>query len=370
MGPEVVEVALYLESPALLGEVLRFLEAEPGLSFLGASTLLPSLEDLPSRGALLLSPLHASALPPSVLARSLVLVGPEAGDGTPEESSGGKHGWQAAAAALLRWPEEKERILPILRALGGSGPFRRGAALTLWGVKGGAGTTTISAHLALALSGRLQRICLLELGPFSPHGLLSGLGGGGLGQLLELGREADAAALSAAARPGPYGHLLLFTPGEWVPEDGLDAISSLLRSSFDLVILDAPGSSGVHALWADLLLLVTTPDLLGLRAAASALRLLVGKGYPLERVGLLLSRGRAASLGPEDFSRSLDLPVVAVLPEEASAGQDLEEGRWWTRRRTRLARALEDLVVTVEATLARSRGEGGRSEPLGGAWAF
>jgi hypothetical protein len=206
---------------------------------------------------------------------------------------------------------------------------------------GGAGATTIAAHLAQELRG-----CLVDLDV-------------GRGAGWRLGLDADARtwasvdeaaeSLRLSALPVAGGFRVLLAPSEASCD-----VSDLLaraRSEFARVVVDAPRDGGLGAALAraDAGVLVVPPTVPGARRAGALLEGLqelpwavvtnrLGPGGEASRVAL----GRLIG-----HSVSIDLPCCAALRDAEDEGRLLSTGWYrWRRALRRLARAL----VAVEAS--------------------
>ena len=112
-----------------------------------------------------------------------------------------------------------------------------------------------------------------------------------------------------------------------VTVDGVRAAIEQLRTRFPYVLLDlAPTFSDINLAameMADLVLLVTVPEMAGVRATAAALEILDSLGYPPERSQVLVNTVFAAKpLAASDLASALERPVSLSIPYDRNAFVD------------------------------------------------
>jgi pilus assembly protein CpaE len=125
---------------------------------------------------------------------------------------------------------------------------RGGRLIALTGARGGVGTSTIAAMLALYLGETSNRhTLLLDADPFIgiSHGLCGGAGSEALGALLSGERMSDADTLDAAITPVRGRLSLLALPPaldrRFVSKDGTaKALIAALRQRFNFIVVDLP----------------------------------------------------------------------------------------------------------------------------------
>jgi len=207
---------------------------------------------------------------------------------------------------------------------GGDGPT--GRLLTVFSPKGGVGKTTIAANLAVALSARGAKVCLVDLD----------LGFGDIAitlQLFPARTIADAVALEDGLdfsvlepllTPHRRGFSTLVAPVQPDAKDSIPAtlvsrILAILKSNFEYVIVDTSPAFDEHVLQAfdetDELLLVTTldvPTLKNVKIASETLDLL---NFPKPRRHLVLNRADdKVGLSPEKVETTLDMKITQAIP--------------------------------------------------------
>ncbi len=211
-----------------------------------------------------------------------------------------------------------------------------GRVIALLSGKGAPGVTTVAIGLAAALSERGRRVVLVD----------ADVRGGNVGPYLDLDPRRGLVGLAfgrnGASVAGPVEEELQEGPGFMVlagverPESGLSVSAELvtaavttLRETFDDVLVDvgevvAGASSAISDAIlraADRLLVLVGADLVALWNARAVLRYLrEGLGVAPEAVGVVLNRREGREhYAAEEVERALDLPVLALLPEDRRA---------------------------------------------------
>lgn len=237
--------------------------------------------------------------------------------------------YEASPGADGRHAEEKTS---------GDGGGARGRVIALLSGKGAPGVTTVAIGLAATLSERGRRVVLVD----------ADLRGGNVGPYLDLDPRRGLAGLAfgrnGASAAGPVEEELQEGPGFMVlagverPESGLSVSAELLtaavttlRETFDDVLVDvgevvagaSSAASDAILRAAERLLVVVGADLVALWNARCVLRYLrEGVGVAPEAMGVVLNRreGREHYAAGE-VERALDLPVLALLPEDRRAAR-------------------------------------------------
>lgn len=207
-------------------------------------------------------------------------------------------------------------------------PKQESGIVTVLGPKGGVGKTTVAVNLAVALARQYpNEVVLVDLD----------LVVGEIADLLQLepshtvattssaGAGHDPAALKLALTPHPSGLLVLPAPASLADAETVDPESLLqtlqfLSSLFRQVIVDTgPGSTDATVsavLAATDLLVVTTPEISGLRAVERHLGAFQAAGIQPARRHLVLNRADDKSgVGPSDVSEALGAEVAVTIPE-------------------------------------------------------
>lgn len=298
---------------------------------------------------------------------------------------------QSRVADAVDWARTMQRLVANQAS---SEPVDSGRAVVIafTGAKGGVGTTTVALHMALdvVIESAATKVLLLDLD----------LEKGDVGSLLEARHRVSVADLSKvsddlsprtvldAVFPHTSGLHLLLTPldireVEYVTPQAVRRIVSLLRQQYDVVLIDAgshvtPVQAAAVEL-ADEVVVVTTPDVLALRALRRIIQtwedLGVRKG---STVRVLLNRvSRHDAVQPETVRQLSQAPAVSVaLPamfrklEQAVNARDpqlVREQTWWKAlravgREVGAVRApdRQDLAAQVVLQEQSARGRGRR----------
>jgi pilus assembly protein CpaE len=198
-----------------------------------------------------------------------------------------------------------------------------GRLIALLGAKGGCGTTLLTCHLA-ATAQADAGVCAID----------ADFAKGDLAAMLDLelpqtipgllGRECDATLLRGSAAHHRAGFDVLGQPTEMaqlVRPLPLEVTTFLhaVRSTWGLVFVDC-GSRVDDAVApilraAERVVLVTTPDVLGVRDAGRVRSLLARLGLDPARQSLVVNRA-GRGLPSDEIADLLGMPVAATLPDD------------------------------------------------------
>lgn len=225
---------------------------------------------------------------------------------------------------------------------------RQAPLVLVTGSAGGCGTTTVLTHLAAKLAEESKaagRVCVLDLD------LQGGEVAYYVGQiprvtvstLLEAGDRLDAEMLQSALTDSRHGFAVVAAPAsitalDDVDQDRLLELLALVRSTFDMVLIDVPvdwsGWALSLALAADRVVLVTELSVAGLRQAKRRLDLFTSVGVKSDRVMVVANRVERhlfKAIGLDDAEEALGCPVAISI---ADAGEHMvaaqNEGRLLT----------------------------------------
>ncbi len=223
-----------------------------------------------------------------------------------------------------------EAVQRLLAGMG-QGEQQQGHLLAVMGAKGGVGTSSLALSLAWAASqGTSARVALVDLD----------LASGDLASLVDLEptrtmlqvsqeyQRLDGLLMDSLLADVAPGLRLLAAPGDAVAAEEIkgahvDRALSFLLADHTLVVADLPPRVDEACLVAldraKLLLLVTEPTILGLRAAKRTLELCRNLGRKDEAMGVVINRaGAKQSLSAKEVAKVLKLEPLAVLPNESA----------------------------------------------------
>jgi pilus assembly protein CpaE len=251
----------------------------------------------------------------------------------------------------------------------------RGRTVVFFSLKGGVGTSTIAANVALLLAAqRRETVGMLDLAleQASAHVLLDLRPNVDLGSL---GRdEVSPGALGPADMPRltalhPGGVALFAGPRR--PEDAecvspalTQAVVQALAGAYRRVIVDTPASFTEHVLdavdGADLVVVVVSPDILGTKAACDALRILRELHLGADRLLLVLNHCYGAhGAEHEAIQQALGAKIELVIPwdprfqEALNRGEPCSLQQSGERRPSPAVAALRDLATRIDERLTR-----------------
>jgi Flp pilus assembly CpaE family ATPase len=256
-----------------------------------------------------------------------------------------------------------------LRALGPGGEIRRGGKSKLvcfLPVQGGNGSSTVSLHVAEAISHHLNKRVLLA--DFDFHsGTLA----------FRLGLKPEHTFVDVFQWEQPEDHLWEKVVCPWnqldvlvappsnssIHPQSLDRLPDIFMSAlrrYPYVIVDHPDaiySSSRHILaMSDLVYLVCTPEITSLHLARRKVQQIRAMGVPGERLRLIVNRtGSWGSLGLEDVGKIAGVPVSWALMNDYAALRDAVWNGGLVQQGSGLATQLRELgwsVMGVDAQVA------------------
>lgn len=238
----------------------------------------------------------------------------------------------------------------VMREPGDDTATPGGAMVTLVGAKGGVGTTTLCVYLALmaARQSTESSVCLvdLDLQAGDVRGLLDLTYGRGLSDLIDVAEEVSGRQLEDSLYLHASRLRVLLPPerGEEAEDVGTRAARQILgaiRTHFDIVIVDAgtlvTDATAVATEMADQTILVTTPDVLALRATSRMLDLWARLQVRKDGIAVLVNRmSKDAEVQPELIRRVVQAPLVRTMipsayreleaPSNTGVPERLEDG--------------------------------------------
>jgi pilus assembly protein CpaE len=241
-----------------------------------------------------------------------------------------------------------------------SGP---GMVIVVFSGKGGTGTSTVAANLAVALAGGVDgRAALID----------ADLQFGDVATLLHLESHllsiADLAQHGERIDPGLLDDVLATGPGEvrvlrsasspelatLVTASGLRSILRTVRNACQFVVVDTPSHLDEPILeafeLADRVLLVTSSSLTAIRSSKASLRFLEDVGIGRDRVEVVLNH-TSPRIGHrrEDIEEVLGRGVIAELPYDSGVEEAVDAGTSIVRSDPRgaLSRAIVALALRL-----------------------
>jgi pilus assembly protein CpaE len=237
----------------------------------------------------------------------------------------GVHEFLVAPPAVVDLAAAVERLTTR-----GQATKRGGQIIAVYSAKGGLGTTSIAVNTAHAIA---------AFDPSCQVALADGVFAGGdvrvflnlrptyhMGDLVTKLDEVDATMLRSLMTSGPGGSWVLPSPDDPTFEEAFDgatvtAIMEQLRANFDVTVIDCEHQLGERTLavldLADRVLLVTQPNVPGLRSTQRTLQLFRRLGYADEKTCVVLNRfeyGDVFTLA--NVAESLSRPVYWSLPND------------------------------------------------------
>jgi pilus assembly protein CpaE len=234
-----------------------------------------------------------------------------------------------------------------------------GQLIAVRGAKGGVGTTAIATNLAVALHRQSQQPTVLLDGDFFAGDVLAALNLSSNRSVMDLlsnvGRLDDdllnttlvthSSGIDVLASPSDFEQV------EHIKADTYKHLLEELRNHYAYVVVDCAATLDSNTLAAldvaDLLLLVSTPELAALKNAARLIQLGARLGYTEDKLRLVLNRSNLpGGVSPKDFEQHLSyhtsfkLPNDSAIPEALAAGEPLKTSNKAARELDKLARSI------------------------------
>lgn len=322
VSPKVVVAS---DDDLLMDEIVRYLEEIPQWRLVSSARSVEELSGALAAGpdAVIVSDRLAGLIASERIPLSVprvVIVGREAG------VEALRAALEVGASGFVEWPAESRKLRGLVER-GLSPPSRtapaRGSLVGLWGPKGGSGTSVLAAHLAGALA-RLARPCVLvdlDLDHGDQSAILGAGEAKGFLDLLRVVDEITPSALESVAWRHPSGFGAVLTAGGSGEADLVkvqDAVRVLtaLAELTEYLVADLPSGFAEIVLpvaeAASRLFFVLTPDVLSLRRAKEAIRMVRSAGIDPSRVEIILNRA-GGDIGARDAEAVVGRPVVAEV---------------------------------------------------------
>jgi pilus assembly protein CpaE len=253
---------------------------------------------------------------------------------------------------------------PLLTGAGSSG-----SVVTVFGAKGGVGTTTIAANLAGALQASGQRVCLLDLN-FHLGDVLSFMdlpGSYSITDLVANMARLDDDLLRSSMTHHRSGVDVLAQCGKMEEAEHIGvadvvALVAFLRRHYDRVVIDGVRGFDEMSLAAldesQYVLVVLTQDVPAVRNGLRCLEMFKRLSYDETKVRVVLNRYQKGSrISPEVVSETLHRPIAHTLDNDfASVIDAINRGLLLKDAvpRAKLTRDIQDLLPLISSSTSES----------------
>jgi pilus assembly protein CpaE len=237
-----------------------------------------------------------------------------------------------------------------------------GAVITMFGVKGGIGKTTLATNLAVSLARETRAsVALVDLDlPFGDIALMLDVKPDrDVLDVLDESTLEDTERLQTALTRGPEGVYVLSAPlapdaAAIVEAPRITKLLTRLAGLYDFVVVDSPaGISEVTAAILDAattVLLVTTPEVPTLRRTHACIRMLQGLGFPTDKLKLVLNRAHSKTrITSEEAEEVLNHPITWQVANDFAAMKSAALGSpvVISQPKTPLARSVQEIARQI-----------------------
>lgn len=260
-------------------------------------------------------------------------------------------------------PDDSARLRQVVHeaAFEGGDDEEKGVVVALTSAKGGCGNTVIATHLAAELAA-IHRVLVVDLdfGMGDVASMMDLSARDSIADLLPRAEHLDERTLTAAVAVHRSKVHVLTAPEDMeqlgeIRADDVYSVISVAADAYQFVILDCGTyyDEGVAMALnvADIVVVITTPDVTSIRDAFRRLRTLQALGVDRERIKLVVNRWhKAAYVGLDDIQQNLGLPVSATIAEDARhVEQAINEGKLIREinKKSDAARDLAHLVAVL-----------------------
>jgi len=243
--------------------------------------------------------------------------------------------------------ESRRRAMPVAqpRAAGpaamAAAPLRpEGKIIAVFSPKGGTGCTVLAVNLSIAIQQQNQGSVVLVDGSlqFGDTAVMLDLQPTRtIFDLMDHLEEMDENMIDTVLSPHSGGIKVLLAPprpemAEYVTAENLRRVLEQLKRRYDYVVVDTWTSLHDTVLtvldFADLIVLVTTPDIPSLRNIRLLFEVTEQLGYPPEKLALVLNKSdyRRSRIRAADIEESLKHPVVMEIPLDDNVPMSVNQG--------------------------------------------
>ncbi len=239
-----------------------------------------------------------------------------------------------------------------------SGP--KGKTLAFGSVKGGCGATTLACATAMELARQDQRgVVLIDLDfSCSLAGFLTGVRSSyTVADAIFNRHRLDLDYWNALVAKGPEGIDVLPArlgggPRRESDTEALRQVLRFARQQYGWVVVDL--GTAQQSFWTpasdelDLLLLVTTVDVMALYRCVRTLRELEESGVPRAGLRVIANQAaRSAAMTSAELEKAIGMPLQAIVPDDPAALRRWHGGERILPLHSRLRRSLAELVSTL-----------------------
>jgi pilus assembly protein CpaE len=231
-----------------------------------------------------------------------------------------------------------------------------GEVITVCGVRGGLGATTLAVNLAVRLGalGHGTALVDLDLQRGDVATFLNLTTGESLAAIASARDEADVTLLNTVLARHASGIAVLAAPAqiedaETIAPADVDLALRMLRAQFRFTVVDTPRAIGGPLLSAadrsDRLLLLSDLSVPSVRAARRLVELFTRLGLAAERIELVVTHAIPGPVAMSEAARALGKEPLAVIPrDEAAACNAMNGGTPLNGRQSALTVALSALA--------------------------
>ena len=352
---EVTRVVLALEPPDVAEEVMHFLDRSGGSRVVGTAADSVQLSEAVRQ----LEPDAVVAAPSLVPSRGSLNGSALLAVDTKQSVGSLRRALRAGADGFFLWPAEREELAAAAaraRPSEDDAVGTPGRVIAVYGSRGGAGTTFVATHLAVALARRQRRCMLIDLDVlFADASAAIGVPFDEdvrtIADLAPLASEIGPRHLLEVLWRHPSGFDALLAPGEGriatrVGAETYRPAIAAARRTCDVAVLHVPRAldevarAGLES--ADRVLVVLGLDVLSFRDAKRAIEVagLVG------RCEFVVNRPGRSEVTAKDVERVFGRPAMAVIPADRSIPGAQDRGRLLAMR-GRVGRSIDRLATKI-----------------------